>query len=140
MSSWADISICDSNNHEELIKNMSRIMEYEIHYIKEAISIYIEKSSESISGYSTNMMAKLHVLNRYIFNVPECIDVNTPRYGSFIGIPIENQDVNALWPLRTNDAGDLELYDDFKGYIGESFMAIEEFDYFLKEYGIREFK
>jgi hypothetical protein len=78
------------------------------------------------------------VLNRYIFAVPDQVPRGSPRFGSFFGIPYDDQYVNELWPLSVDAAGKLELTGTFAGYYGAGYLALEEFDYFRDTFGARK--
>ena len=99
---------------------------------------FIEACRTTKEGFNVSAMSKLFVLNRYVFNVPEFTPLNQQRFGSFLGVPVLEGRVNELWPWQIDPAGELQLTGFFRGYAGESFVALEEAEAFQRLYGRRE--
>ena len=136
MPSWADVSHPDKDLKPEIMADMRRIATHSIEAIKAAIQAYVDQSYAAAEGYTTMDMGKLFVLNRFLFNVPLYVSPDRPGFGGFLGVPVEEGRVNKLWPLaQEND--ELTLKDDYKGYAGESYPALKEFEFFYAQYGIR---
>lgn len=136
MPSWADEQVLEVGLFPKIKTDMQLIARQNMETIKEAMMDYINMASKSSEGYSTLEMGKLFVLNRYLFNVPQFEKLDRPGFGGFLGIPVENGRVNMLWPL-VNEASELVLRYGFKGYSGESYLAMQELQYFQKRYGVR---
>jgi hypothetical protein len=86
----------------------------------------------------TQTASKVFVLNRFLFEVPNDADAATIRYfGGWAGVPIKNGRVDMLWPWCQGTNG-LELENSFKGYFGEGYDGVGEFDYFKTHYDARK--
>jgi hypothetical protein len=85
-------------------------------------------------------MSRLYVLSRYIFNVPERAKFDSPTFGGWMGVPHNSEEINLLWPLSYDQQGNLALTGQFGGYMGDDYLAIQEFDYFRSAYGARRNK
>jgi len=84
-------------------------------------------------------LSKIYLFNRLYFKVPPGF---IPRkdakvFGGWRGVPLMDGTINVLWPLTQDLDGHLSLTGQFKGYFGEKYRPLEEFDYFLEKFGTR---
>ena len=47
-------------------------------------------------------------------------------------------EVNELWPWERGPGGELTLTGRFRGYVGETFLALEEMESFMRRFGLRD--
>lgn len=88
--------------------------------------------------YSTEAMAKLYLLNRVFFNVPEWEDKEQVKfYGGFIGVPVQDEKINLIWPLIVRNTGEYQVENVSAGYAGDDYLAVEEAVAFSTMYGKR---
>lgn len=88
--------------------------------------------------FDLDAMGKLYVLNRVLFNVPQRLRVGSvPFFGGWAGVPVQGGFVNAMWPLSLAADGTLLLTGKLRGYGGEPYDALGEFDHFLRRFGVR---
>ena len=92
----------------------------------------------SRNDYDVNNMAKLFVLNRFVFAVPEKEIYGGPFFGGWQGVPHDQQQMNPMWPLAFAKNGKLQLVGKYSGYSGHPYLAVQEFDHFLVKYGRRQ--
>lgn len=137
MHPWARIEKGDDELTKDIVADLNKICQYPVQEIRNAIQSFVDDCQKSDEGYTTDQMSKLYVLNRYLFELPVFEDLNEPRFAAIRGIPVENHSLNVLWPLEIGKNGELELSGIFKGYYGESYQAIKEFDHFKNKYGVR---
>jgi hypothetical protein len=97
----------------------------------------VETAKEQ-NRYDTAAMSRIYVLNRYVFAVPRRRPLGSRRFGSFMGIPHDERSVDEWWPLARDARGRWKLTGRFEGYAGEDYQALEEFDYFRREFGPRK--
>lgn len=138
MPAWSDLFVDNKNERGNVPEFLQQIALVSTENIRQAMSAYVEISKNSEMGYDVSAMSRLYVLNRYLFNVPDKVESQKTRFGAFSGIPTEANTINELWPLSMNTNGKLILEGKFSGYFGESYLAVQEFDYFNELYGRRK--
>ena len=131
--SWSQPDV----NSNAIISVCRELAKFETDVLRRAVERFVEQCKMQKS-YDVASMSKLFVLNRYIFQVPPKEAFSGPFFGGWDGVPYDQHQMNMLWPLSTNAAGELVLTGKYAGYAGEPFGAIAEFDYFLKKYGRRK--
>jgi len=128
--------IHDRELKTEILSGYFRISNIDPEIVRRAVSQYLKQNVEDRT-YNVQEMFKLHVLNRILFDVPDWAQSNeVGAFGGWIGIPKRNGEVNLSWPVQEID-GEFEFISSNVGYLGEMYMAVEEFDYFRKKYGFR---
>ena|ERR1041384_3360545 len=135
---WSEIPADDEASRSKIIEKMRGVAKYDLDTIRSAIEQYLSKKEQSEGGNDVASMSRLYVLNRYLFDVPDKVPMGERRFGSFFGIPHDSQSVNEMWPLSVDDKGKLALTGSFKGYFGEEYLPLQEFDYFKEKYGPRK--
>ncbi|MGC4043614.1 MAG: hypothetical protein QM758_07390 [Armatimonas sp.] len=146
--SWADAAFHirrDDAKKKQILNNLLAISKYPITDIEKAIIEYIKKKDlpggGNLSNYSVSEMAKIFILNRYLFNVPETIPMKKHNnFLGFYGMPYNDQTIGLMWPLGFDKKGDLIILDAACFYNGPRYMGIEEFRYFKSLYGLRKRK
>jgi hypothetical protein len=135
---WNQLAATDLTGAREIIHTLEKLNNYSSTVLRLAI-VKFQESHFAINGRKTfDDWTKLFLINRYIFNVPEWENSERARtYGGFFPIPRENGKVNVMWPLAINRSGEVELIGQSVGYLGDRFLAVEEFDFFLQEHGRR---
>lgn len=136
MPAWADVIIGDTVALDAIERAIRRISGSDLDTLMSGIRCFVDECRRS-EAFDVSEMSKLFALNRYIFNVPEAAPLNQPRFGAFIGVPIRGDQVNELWPWQAGSDGELRLAGYFRGYTGETFLALEEADAFRGRFGPR---
>jgi hypothetical protein len=117
----------------KIMECLSAVSEHDITLIREAVALLYRQHSQN-----TSLWSRIFLLNRYLFLVPETSLVDGQLFGGWEGTPIENGMVNRLWPFSYDSQNNLQLTGEFKGYFGQGYMGLDEFDYFLKTFGLRK--
>ena len=124
---------------ESLQAHLKQIAKYNLTVIRIAVSEY-QKEKLNSRAFHSREKSRLFLLNRYIFNVPPGISLDSmpPQIGWRLdGIP----NANLLWPLSVIDEqGNITLDVGFVVYTGQYYSPLEEFDYFNERFGLRKIK
>lgn len=132
MPVWTNIPPDKSVDSDKIMEVLHEIDQYGSEVIREAITAYYNSTG------SLEDMGRLLLLNKFLFNLPEWVSSNSYRpFGGWFGVPEEHDRVNLLWPFTLTENGSLVLARRFEGYMGEAYLAIEAFDYYLKTFGRR---
>ena len=145
--SWARLSVVEYEEGEDVVEiqkkmimaSMKELSKYDLDLLREAIKRYTSGDGR----YSSAADARLYLLNRYIFNIAAGIPMGSmwsfaafrPAYAK--GLPGHAIGHDELWPLSVDAEGNLVLTGSFRGYLGEEFQPLSEFDDFRKEFGVR---
>jgi hypothetical protein len=127
---WTQLNGDDRGAKQKILLCLAQISTNDIRDIRIGVTKFLHtQRGQAESG-------KIFLLNRYLFNVPELGEpddsIVTPWHS-----PTRSGRLDLLWPFSLMPKGDLELTGNFKGYTGESYRPLDEFDYFLKTYGRR---
>jgi hypothetical protein len=136
---WSQINANDVNSRNKVMDCMEKLSGYDLDILQKAVEKYV-LNKEKLNSYDEDSMSRLYVLNRYIFNVPAKKTEGIPGFWGLFGDANNSGGVDGLWPLSFDDKGHLALTGTFGGYLGEPFMAVEEFKYFKEHYGVRKIK
>jgi len=131
----------DVSNRKIVIAQLQEIAKFDVSVVRLAIEKYY-KGKEADNSFDITSRSRLYVLNRCLFNVPPKASFEGTAFGGWAGVPydeIENT-INWMWPLSTDDNGNLQLTGRFRGYYGPPYRVIEEFDYFNERFGRRQIK
>lgn len=122
-----------------VMESIRKIARHPPDALREAIEDYCRVSG--INGEpdlydepDTHRWRKVYILNRYLFDVPEKGKGCPPYFGSFIG---EASWPGMMWPLAFDKSGMIALQYSLSSYAGPPYRGVEEFDHFLKVYGLR---
>jgi hypothetical protein len=133
---WIDVTGADLVGGQRITECLSVVADSDTPTIREAVKrlVWKHEDKEDEMGVQT----KVFLLNRLIFNVPVSSKrKESPVFGGWVGVPSDDETINLLWPFETNTDGKLELISGFRGYAGEPFEALGEFDSFNKRFGRR---
>ncbi len=133
---WSDIRADDLVTQNKILAACEKISTYKLAIIKQAINKYIN-SKKKADMYDVSSMSRLFILNRYIFKVPSKASFDRGAFGGWHGVPSDAKEVNWLWPLSLDVNGKIQLINKFRGYTGHEFLALQEFDYFEQQFGLR---
>jgi hypothetical protein len=134
---WPSIQNDDLATKRKLLSCLERISMYDLTTIRKAMIAYADKQSQ-IKPYNVYSMGRLFVLNRYLFKVPDQDTTARKEFGGFLGPTISSKGINWLWPFSIDSTGKLELTGQAYGYMGDVYLAIDEFDYFNERFGPRK--
>ncbi len=135
-----DPSLLDEEDvlqRRRVITALRRIAQRDLYVIREAVLRYESKMNRSVRTCDDRALARLFVLNKYLFNCPEKADVDVPAFGAWVGVPYDDEHVNLMWPLGYDEHGRIVLTSTFGAYLGEPYAATAAFDYYRKTYGRR---
>ena len=130
---WSEIDKDDSATRSVILHCLDKISASELSIIRAAMGKFIS-DKRSANNYNVASMSKLFVLNRYLFDAPSKAPFNRSTFGGWVGVPSTDREINWLWPLSIDSAGNLKLTGTFRGYMGDDYLALEEFDYFNKTF------
>lgn len=133
MPAWSEIG--SSNVARRAIEQtMAKLEQSGLETLRAAVKLYVDWADEQPGGPSVAEMSRLFVLNRYIFNVPESAPLGSVRlFGGWRGVTTKPGILNPLWPWKIVQ-GKKRLRGQFLGYSGDVYQALEEFDYFRKQF------
>jgi hypothetical protein len=129
-------SASDDLSRKKLLVCLEGISKNDLNVIRMAMERYIAFKRKR-NSYDVDSMSRLYLLNRYIFDVPEKAEFSRSTFGGWMGVPHSSQEINLLWPLSFDRNGKLALTGRFAGYMGDDYLALEEFDHFKETYGQR---
>lgn len=138
LPAWSDLAQDATEDRRAFLAGIAELQHRDTQILRDVVRGYRMRQEASPGGYDVAAMSRLYVLNRVLFDVPERVDVPMRRFGSFTGVPVRDGSVDELWPLSVGASGNLELPGRFQGYFGESYLAVEEFDYFAETFQRRE--
>lgn len=132
---WQELEPPQLTGKEKVIAQLDAVARSDTDTIREAVKHLVINNKE----YDPRLMSKLFLLNRYIFAVPSrCKRKEVRLFGNWNGIPYDDEYINLLWPFQLMAKGTLDIVSDFRGYYGEAFRPLDEFDYFNKKFGRRK--
>jgi hypothetical protein len=120
---------------EVVIAHLGRLARVSTPTLRAGIERFVARCKVHKS-YDIANMSKPFVLNRLLFLVPDKEMPDVRRFGGWERSPNDTSG-DPLWPVRLKDGLEPRLKGKYSGYSGPSYLAVEEFDYFLREYGRR---
>ncbi len=88
--------------------------------------------------YDIKIYGKVHIFNKMFCAVPEIANREDWQFfGGWLGYPVADKSVGALYPLSLDETGKLRLTGVCRGIMGPAYRGVEEFDYLLKRFGRR---
>lgn len=132
MPPWLNLGF-NTKAEVKLLEGLRRVSAFHTDVIRGGIEFFIDQSKRKKS-YSLDEQSKLYLLNRYLFRLPRLmLRGQLPFFGGWV-IPYESKRFNPSWPFVPQPGGRLVLKGAFRGYMGDEFLALAEFDYFRKYY------
>jgi hypothetical protein len=127
---WSRLAADDQDARRKVLQYLRQVSTNDVATIRRGVEEYLRQ--RGTSGFE----ASIFLLNRFIFNVPqfgpsEASEI-TPWHS-----PAPDGRPDLLWPFSVGNRGELELTGIFSGYTGEEYRPLEEFDGFLRQYGLR---
>lgn len=133
---WSELRKGDDATRQQIMNCLERLANYDPAVIRQAMEKYIS-IKRSQKAFDVSAMSRLYVLNRYLFKVPEKANFERSTFGGWMGVPHDSQSINLLWPFTVDEKGKLTLTGQFSGYVGDDYLALQEFNYFNEKYGVR---
>lgn len=137
MPAWSDVHTGDTEGLRRIEEMARRIAGFGPEAAKDGIRDFVAPHTQAAGGPDVAAMSKVYVLLRYLFDAPQAAPKGVPRFGSFLGVPETANTVDELWPWEPGPDGDVHLTGFFRGYGGETYLALEEMDAFAERYGVR---
>lgn len=135
--SWAKQPAPTEQDLVEIIENLEAISKYPTKDIVNAVRIFEENMNASDMGY-VERAAKIFLLNRYIFNVPQQVKKRETRFfGGWFGVPQNGDEIDMMWPLASTPDGKVKIVGEYRGYGGDAYMMTRECEHCNKKYGRR---
>lgn len=129
---WTEIEQGDTQKPRQIMRMLKGLSRFDTKTLRGAISQKIE------TNYQFEDFAKLYLINRFIFAVPEWVEAtNYVTFAGWFGIPKEEGKIDLLYPFEQTSDGGLKLVGRHIGYLGPPYPALMEFDYLSKKYGRR---
>lgn len=134
---WNRMGSQNDESFNSILKQLDEISKFDAALVRIAIVNYTEKN---LKGRMTDIdcYARIFLLNRYIFNVPDKLIKSKRPFGGWAGIPMSDDGVNWLWPFSLDKENKLVLTGKYLGFFGPDYQFLEEFDYLHKTFGIRK--
>lgn len=87
--------------------------------------------------------SKIYILNRVAFEVPNKYSKKARGnhgifFGGWGGVPTSRNFANIRWPVDYRPDGKAEIVGSFGGYMGDSYLAVAEFDFFAEQFPRRK--
>jgi hypothetical protein len=137
MPAWSDVPTGDTEGLREVEEASRRIAGFGPDDAGDGIRRFVAAHSQGPGGLDVAAMSKVYVLLRYLFDAPQAAPKGVPRFGSFLGVPETAQTVDELWPWEPGPDGEVHLTAFFRGYGGETYLAVDELEAFAERYGVR---
>lgn len=140
VKSWVSLTEMEIAKHEAEIEKLGlEFREFAIdearHIVNELREMALKRKRPSEPEES---LGKIYVLLRYYFKVPETEDPSRVKYfGGWVGVPMGEGRVGILWPLGFDAVQGLQLQGSYKGYNGDTYDPVSEFDFFNERFGRR---
>ena len=123
----------DRKRFEPIEQSLVRIADYDSDTIRRA---FVYSSQSLLNQRTVALEEKLFLINHYIFALPTVDDGVMRYFGGWV--PDDPRIEGPLWPfVREQPTGDIRLRGYFAGYLGPRYAPLEEFDFFLRQYGRR---
>lgn len=121
----------DERTANEIVRIMSQLSSYPTDVLREAIKRYISEASTSPLDTKNS---KVHVLNRYLFDVPR----HGKTFPLYPSDPPGRSSISPMWPLDFDKEGNLVLTGRMMPTpmtgCSPSTSGLDEFDRFAKQY------
>lgn len=112
--------------------------------LREFVIVFAKECEDSENrDHWLEQVSKVYILNRVAFEVPSQYSTRANSnvlFGGWAGPPIENGIANIRWPLEYLPDGSIKIIGEFGGYMGPTYRALEEFDYFRSRFPRRQFE
>lgn len=135
--SWCHFRRNNKRMSRKILAQLDRISNYDSYLIRKAVDKYSRQQLTSLSR-GNDVACRIYVLNRFIFAVPEDTPFEGRRFGGWTGRPESGGRINWLWPFSYDSYGRIELTYEYEGYMGHTYLALDEFDYFFRKFGRRK--
>lgn len=123
----------DGTNGARLVNTLLKYKHYSPAKARRLVKMLIDTSGEPLE---LDVGGKIYIFNRLYSNVPESSTRTEWKvFGGWGGIAVDDNTINSMYPLVLSN-GVFKL-EQFSGYGGPPFQALEEFDWLLKRFGPR---
>jgi hypothetical protein len=138
MPAWSELPAGDRKGLDTVMRRLQQLSKQRDATLRAAFSAYLDEERKA-GGPSVAAMSRLFLANRYLFAVPAELPLGSmPFFGGWLGVPMNEETVNPLWPFATSKSGKLSLTGQFQGYTGDDYLAVAEFDRFRTQFGRRK--
>jgi hypothetical protein len=128
---WSRIGPRQRRPRQDVETTMRRLARAGLGDLREAVAQYDEFAADR-EGLAA--MSRLFVLNRYVFRLPDRLPLGElPFFGGWDGVLADEETLAPLWPWTLRD-GQKRLTGTFRGYAGDRYLALAEFDYFTERF------
>lgn len=124
------------NDGGETKKLIDALMKHAKATPNEARELVMKLVASGETDHDLEIAGKIYIFNRLYCNVPRHSKRNDWKvFGGWGGIVVDENTINSLYPLVLNK-GEFKL-EQFSGYNGPPFQALDEFDWLFKRFGQR---
>ena len=134
---WAELDALDAPHVARIEMAARQLAALDDVSLRQVAARYIEDERRQHGELGVPAASRLYVLIRFVFDSPTRAPSGMARFGSFHGIPTGEGWVDEQWPWSELD-GRLTLSSLFKGYFGDEYLALDEFDAFRERFGRRQ--
>lgn len=139
LAPWSEVPAGDESGLRAIEEAVAPFAAFPADAVIGGVAEFVGRRESSDAGFDVAAMSKPFVVNRFVFAVPDRVPVAARQgFGSFAGVPVIGDVVDELWPWHLDEDGALRLRGHFRGYVGETYLAVEEARYFSATYGLRD--
>lgn len=136
---WSEVPAGDESGLRAIEEAVGPFAAFAADGIISGVEEFVGRCASAERGFDVAAMSKPFIVSRFVFAVPDRVPIAARQgFGSFAGIPVLDDVVDDLWPWELDEAGALRLRGHFRGYVGETYLAVEEAQYFSVTYGLRD--
>jgi hypothetical protein len=129
-SEWSKCRIPTSRGAATVARHLAA---FDLDAVRSGVGRYAEDARQG-SGLTVEAAGRLLILNRLVFVVPEWSDGSVGFFGGFAGPEGAGGRLQIGWPVVTLPDGSVEIAAPFRGYFGDDFQALPEFDLFRERF------
>jgi len=150
MPDWTGLPLFEERQEErnQIEAIMYKMGRYDLDTIRAAVEKY-DRESNATGAARIAAEGRLFVLNRFLFNLPRTVRLDSPHsrnfggcwFGELVvakpGSPEASDQLVLRWPWSEDQAGNWRLTGRCMGFSGPPYQPLEAFDYYRKEFGKR---
>ncbi|HET7800837.1 MAG TPA: hypothetical protein VFL38_10470 [Humibacillus xanthopallidus] len=136
---WSEVPAGDERGLRAIEDAVGPFAAFAADEIVSGVGEFVGRCGSAERGFDVAAMSKPFVVSRFVFAVPDRVPIAARQgFGSFAGVPVLDGVVDELWPWELDEGGALRLRGHFRGYVGETYLAVEEAQFFSVTYGLRD--
>ena len=134
----------------EIERSVAAIASHDLDTVRAALEYYSTKGWSMNNCSSIGALAKMMIVNKFLFKLPRVVRRDSPHFRSFgggwWGLPIsgesgdprDSDEMTIRWPWSEDEQGKWHLTGRFAGFTGEQYHPLVAFDYYRAAFGRRD--